>query len=161
MIHRIKHLLSPLFVTAFIPFLFIGAKTSIKDTNKKLVIEQIQTIEKLKAELSYYKRETECYEGLLERQEVKSKVRGHKARLTKKQQQLGLFNIAAYTVMTVTDNLQEALKAYNGPPNCLITSAYRPHCTHSMHSKGKAIDIRWNEEGKLLAEWLDTDVGVA
>lgn len=55
--------------------------------------------------------------------------------------------------------LYKALATYQGPP-ATITSMFRPHSHGSDHRDKLAVDIRWNESGKLMAEWLITEDGV-
>lgn len=55
-------------------------------------------------------------------------------------------------------DLYKALSTYTGPP-ATITSLYRPHSHGSRHKTKRAVDIRWNENGKLMAEWLLTEEG--
>lgn len=55
--------------------------------------------------------------------------------------------------------LYKALSTYQGPP-ATITSMYRPRSYGSDHRDKLAVDIRWNESGKLMAEWLITEDGV-
>lgn len=59
----------------------------------------------------------------------------------------------------IDKELYKALSTYTGPP-ATITSMYRPHSKGSCHSIGRAVDIRWNENGKLMAEWLVSEDGV-
>lgn len=54
--------------------------------------------------------------------------------------------------------LYKTLSTYTGPP-ATITSLYRPKSHGSNHKNKLAVDIRWNENGKLMAEWLLTEDG--
>jgi len=51
-----------------------------------------------------------------------------------------------------------ALSAYSGPP-AQVTSIVRDWTKSSSHYTGDAIDIRWDESGKLFAYWLVSDAG--
>jgi uncharacterized protein YcbK (DUF882 family) len=54
----------------------------------------------------------------------------------------------------------EVLNSYKGP-NVEINSLHRPSSGRSQHAKGKAIDIRWDDSGKAMANWLITEEGSA
>lgn len=145
-----------------IPMLFIGAKSSdeeVYNENFKLKTE----LELMKAELDYYKQETICYEAfnLKSKKITTASRKAKKVSKTAHKGSIGLFSLYKRANFTNIHNaLTEALITYPGPANCLITSALRPHCTKSLHSKGMAIDINWDEAGKEMANWLDSSDGI-
>lgn len=58
----------------------------------------------------------------------------------------------------IDPQLAIVLSKYTGP-NANVTSLHRPHSGRSAHCKAKAIDIKFDEQGKQVAEWLVTDDG--
>lgn len=68
------------------------------------------------------------------------------------------FLVAKQVDPKVHMDLYEAMLDYTGPP-VSITSMRRDHSHGSLHAQGKAIDIRWNENAKLMARWLLSEEG--
>lgn len=141
------------------PFLFLGAKPD----NQSALQDAQKIIKCQRVEIDSLRREVECYEGLTHFTNIitEKKVKNfkHKRSVSRKFASFGLFKICPYATFKLNNKFEEALGAYNGPTGCIVTSALREHCVYSLHSKGKAVDIRWNDEGKQLAEWLDTEIG--
>lgn len=139
------------------PLMFAGAKV---DDSQQLQLQANNT--QLKAEIKYLQQEVECYKSLYEEYyKLNSKKVLKKKKDRNKYYKGTSFLTSSYVRMELHSTLRTALEAYEGPQGCTITSALRPHCKRSLHSKGLAIDIAWNEEGKLLAQWLDSEEGLA
>lgn len=57
-------------------------------------------------------------------------------------------------------DMLKVLESYTGPI-VEINSLHRPSSGRSQHAKGKAVDIRWDDNGKAMARWLLTEEGSA
>lgn len=145
--------------------LFLGAKNPDELILKEnLVLKQELLVRK--QQMDYYEQEAQCYEQLLADLNSAPKSAPSKKRSSTKTNSskvvgsVGVFDIYKRARFDRMDPvLIEAMTACSGPAGILVTSALRPHCKKSKHSKGKAIDLNWDSKGKEFATWLDSTEG--
>jgi len=117
--------------------------------------------ESLNKKVEYLQQEVACYEGLINKKEETFKKKSHKTKREKmiNSQYKSFIPYSRRVNMKISPELRLALSSCTFTGQCRVTSAFRPWSSKSLHSKGRAIDIEWNSEGKYLLTWLETTEG--
>lgn len=138
----------------------ISAKNEVQEL-KQQSMQNRQELTNLQEIVDYYQCKTE------ETLKVKSTTNDHKptkkpTKRAHKTMNLNGFSIAGDVDRWLNNKLYSALSKYEGP-KALITSMKRSKAkwAHSLHSKGLAVDIRLDDAGSKMLEWLISPEGTA
>lgn len=116
-------------------------------------------------ELEVLKAEVQCYEDLLinnhnrKSNYKKSSFKKNYSILTNTNYN-HVFYLCKRVNMNIANKMKEALDNCTFGGNCLITSGLRSHCKKSLHSKGLAVDLNWDDNGRAFASFLETPEGI-
>ena len=126
------------------------SSTSFDTYSKKVLKEKEDEIKCLYEEVNTLRSEVNCYENLIVNKVAVSKFNNKRVSTNKK----AINNFIPFSTanMSLHKNFITCLHNCSYEGICKVTSGLRKKCTKSLHSKGKAIDINWDDYGKNFAE---------